>query len=58
MYIPKRFAGKPAVWFGRKTVVARRRATVAAREGRAAWAALWERAARLNAGAWNDYLDE
>lgn len=57
VHVPSRFSGKPANWYARKTIVARRRATIAAREGRQRWAELWERAALTAAATWLDYLD-
>jgi hypothetical protein len=57
MHTPARFASNRAAWLARKTIVARRKATKAAREGRAAWAARWDAAALACAEAWRDYLD-
>ena len=57
MHIPARFSGDPGVWYARKTIVARRRATLAARHGRTSWAILWDRAALRSATTWREFLD-
>lgn len=48
---------RSAPWYARRTIVARRRATLAARAGREAWAARWGRLALVYADAWRDMLD-